>query len=239
MSRSQFTLFAAALVLLVAPSARAQVVDGPSGHWQGILRAPGMEVEFEVDLVRRAGETFAGTISVPAQALRGLPLQKVSVDGAAITFFARTDQTFALTLSADGTSMTGEMTIGGNPIPASLTRTGDPLIHAPARSAQVSKALEGTWHGTLGVERTLRLVLTIANHDDGTAAGTIVNLDEGGVTIPIVVKESSASVILESSVVASSFSGILSADARELAGTFTQGALVLPLTFRRAAGSMK
>lgn len=235
----RFTSFVAALVLLVAPSARAQVAHAPSGHWRGIIEVPGMEVEFEVDLVRNAEGAFGGTISVPAQALKGLPLQKVSVDGSTVTFFARTDQLFALTLSADGTSMAGDMTIGGNPLRASLTRTGDPQVHAPAKSAAVSAALAGRWQGTLGIERTLRLVLTISNHSDGTASGTIVNLDEGGVTIPIVVKESAAAVTLESTVVASSFTGTLSAEAGELAGTFTQGTLVVPLTFRRAAEPVK
>jgi hypothetical protein len=239
MLRPRCTSFIAAMVLLVAPSAHAQGAADPSGHWNGTLEAPGMEVALEVDLARNSAGNLEGTISVPSQALKGLPLQKVTTEGTAITFYARTDQPFAMKLSADGTSMTGDMTYGGNPIATSLTRTGDARIEAPAKSAAVSTTLAGTWHGTLGVERPLRLVLTISNDRDGTATGRIVNLDEGGLTIPVVIKQESTAVTLASTVVVSSFSGVLSADASELAGTFTQGSLVVPLTFRRAAESSK
>lgn len=229
-------LVAASLLLLPSSVLHAQTAVNPSGHWEGTLLAPGMEIGFEVDLATNGRGDLGGTLSVPQQKLKGLPLQKAAVDGASIHFQAREDQPFTGVFSPDGTSLSGDLLVSGTTVPFTLTRAGEPRIEAPARSAPISRDLEGTWNGTLdvqGVQR--RLVLTMSNQADGTATGRLVNLDEGGLQIPVAITQKASSVTIDTTVIASSFSGTLNAAGTELAGTLTQGALSLPLTFTRGA----
>ena len=203
----------------------------PSGHWEGALETPQARVAFQVDFAQTNGE-LAGAISIPQQRIKGLPLTKISVDGASITFGARSDQLLAATIADDGKTMAGTFTMETFAFPFTLTRTGEATLSPPPVSAGVPKALEGTWHGALGDGPTLRLLLTIDSRADGSTLATIVNLDEGGLRLPVVVSAHGAAVTIESHVVESSFSGELNAR-DEIVGTFRQGAAEIPLVFHR------
>jgi hypothetical protein len=233
------TLLVAALFTVPAWSLQAQTpAADPSGHWQGMLQAPGMDLEFEVDLAKDGRGELAGSVSIPAQKLKGLPLLKVTVDGGTVTFYARSDQPLRGVLSADGTSMSGDFLAGGNTVPFTMKRIGDGRVALAATSAPIGKELEGAWNGTLETSgMQLRLILTLVNQPDGTAIGHIVNLDQGGLRLPLLVTQKGSSVTLDSTVVPSSFAGTLNPAATELAGTFSQGTLSVPVTFHRAAAT--
>jgi hypothetical protein len=114
------------------------------------------------------------------------------------------------------------------------------VIAAPVKSAPVGKELEGTWNGALAVNGTsLRLVLTIANQSDGTAAARLISLDEGELEAPLTIRQTASNVDLVNSILVSSYAGRLNSERTELVGTYSQGALVAPLTFRRAVPSLK
>lgn len=229
----------AALVLLPARSVLAQTRVDPSGHWQGTVQAPNMEVKIEVDLSKNSKGELVGTFDQAAQDLKGLLLANFAVDGNSVSFqvkgSAPGERTFKGALSADGKSMSGDYTQGGYSMPFSITRVGDPKIEPPAKSAPIGKELEGIWNGTLdvnGMQR--RLVLTMSNHPDGTATGSIVNVDEG-LEIPIAaITQKASSVTLDIKAVGGSYSGALNPEGTELVGILTQGSATLPLTFRLA-----
>jgi len=226
-------LFLLAALLVPGPFLHAQVPADPSGHWEGSVQVPGMDLKFAVDLARNAKGELSGTLSVPSQKLTGLPLLKIAAEGKSISFYARRDQTLTGDLSDDGKSMSGTFAAEGAAVPFSLTRTGEPKIEPPVRSARIGKELEGTWHGTL--ERAgARLVLTMSNQPDGTATGRVVNVDEGGLEIPVAITQNASSVTLDTTVIVAAFNGVLNQAGTELVGTWTQGSLALPLTFRRA-----
>jgi hypothetical protein len=230
-------LLAAALTLLAAPPVLAQPAVDPSGHWEGALQAPTMEVPFAVDFAKDEHGRIAGTVSLPAERIKGLPLLTVDIDGRSITFSARADQPLSGTLSPDGRTIAGDYSAAGTTVPFVLTRVGDATVTPPAASPTASAALEGTWNAVIaanGVEA--RVVLTVANRSDGTATAYIVNLDQGGLRLPLVAAQNGAAVTLTSTVVPSSFAGTINA-AGEIAGTFTQGTLSVPVTFRRAANN--
>lgn len=232
-------LIAAALLLLPAPSLLAQTAVDPSGHWEGAVQAPNMEVKIEVDLAKNSQGQLAGTFGQPARNLTGLPLGNFAVDGKSVSFQIRGsapgERTFKGTVSADGKSMSGDYTQSGGSVPFNLTRTGDPRIEVAAKSAPIGKELEGTWNGTLDVNGTQRrLVLTLANQPDGTATGNFVNVDEG-LEIPITtITQKASSVTLDVKAVGGSYSGTLNPEGTELVGTLTQGPVAVPLTFRLA-----
>jgi hypothetical protein len=223
------------LLLLPASSLRAQTAVDPSGHWEGKIEVPGMDVALEVDLAKGAG-AYAGTVGMPAQHLKGLPLVKVAVDGKTVTFAARTDQTMTGDLSDDGKTMSGTFAGAGGSVPFILTRTGDARVAPPLTSAPIGKDLEGTWTSTVG-DTGNRVALMLTNRADGTATGNLVNLSEGGLTIPVTITQQGSSVTFETKVVAGSFSGALNAEGTELAGTWTEGAAAKMITFHRTAAA--
>jgi hypothetical protein len=228
-------LLAATLILSSVPTPRAQTGVDPSGHWEGTIQVPGTEASVEVDLIMTGAGELAGTIGTPSQNMRGLPLAKLAIDGRSLTFFAREDQPFHAVLSADGRSMSGAYAIGGYSIPFTLTRTGDARIEAAPKIASIEKKLEGTWNGTVAVNGSqLRLILRMSNRPDNTASGSLINLSEGGLEIPAsAIAQAASNVRLDFKILGASYSAALSKDGSELVGTYSQGSVVLPVTFRR------
>jgi hypothetical protein len=234
---SRSIIIVAAFVAAVVNVAQAQTAVDPSGHWEGTVQVPDMPVKVEVDLIRNSNGTLAGAFNQPGQ-LTGLPLAILAFENRSLTFqikgSATGERLFKGDVSADGLSISGMFAQAGYSMPFVLTRTGDARIEAPARSARIDKALEGTWSGTLEVRGVQRqLVLTMANQPDGTSTGTLLNVEES-LEIPIgAITQTESKVALEIKAVSGSYSGALNADATELAGTLTQGSVTLPLTFRK------
>ena len=222
-----------ASLLLSSVSARAQAPADPTGHWEGSLDAHGTDVAFQVDFAKNPAGGFIGSISIPGQRLKGLPLTKIDLDGRTITFGARSDQLMIATISPDNASMTGDFSSSAFTGAFVLTRAGGPQVASAPRSAAIGKELEGRWTGVLDVDGGLHLVLTLANQADGTSIASLVNVDEGGVMIPLTVTADGPQVTLTTTTIDGRFAGTLRATGTELAGTFTQGALSAPLTFRR------
>jgi hypothetical protein len=233
-------LLTAALLLSPAFSLLAQTAVDPTGHWEGAVHAPNMEVKIEIDLTKNSKGQLAGTFGNPAQSLKGLPLANFVVDDRSVGFqikgSAAADRTFKGAVSADGTSISGDYSQGGYTVPFTVTRMGDARIEPLATSTAIGKELEGTWNGTLDVNGVQRsLVLTMTNQPDGTATGIFVNVEEA-LEIPIAtITQKAATVTLDVKAVGGSYSGTLNPEGTELVGTLTQGATTLPLTLRRAA----
>jgi hypothetical protein len=235
------------LLLLAAPLC-AQAPADPSGHWEGTIQIPdqgsatasavaneGMKIA--IDLARNDKGVLAGTFSQPAHGVKGLPLSTVTADGRSIGFVVKGGEapsTFTGTLSAEGTSIAGEVAWSGYTIPFALKRTGDARIAAVPKSARIGKELEGIWNGTLDLgPRQMRVVLTLMNQPDGSASGTIVSPDGSGVEIPVGIAQKDASVTIDVATVGASYAGVLNAGATELIGTWTQQSSSQPLTLRR------
>lgn len=233
-------LLVVAALLVPASSLLAQTPVDPSGRWEGTIEAqPNMGIKVEIDLAKNSKGELAGTFGQPAQGVKGLPLSTVAVEGRSVRLVVKGGPeaaTFQGTLSADGKSMSGDVTQGGYSIPFSLTRTGDARIAPTPKSPPIGKELEGTWNGTLDVNgQQMRLVVKMANQPDGTATGTIVSLDGSGVEIPIGITQKASNVTVDVPSVGASFAGVLNAAGTEMAGTWTQASLTLPLTLGRAA----
>ena len=224
---------AAAVLIVTASIARAQVVD-PTGHWKGTIEVPNNPMNFEMDLARDARGELMGNVTAGVDSAT-LPLLSVKVDGSAVVFYGRTDQQFHADIQPGGKALSGTATVSGYALAFSMVRTGDAKIEPPPTSPAVSKQLEGVWNGTLsGGGRTLRLAVSIANQPDGTAIAKSVSVDEGGLTLPGVVSQNARSVTIETRGVATKYVATLNDAGTELAGTWTQGEMSLPLTLIRA-----
>jgi hypothetical protein len=222
----------AVTTLLYACPAHAQ--SDATGHWKGSVQVQTMQLDFAVDIARSPGGDFTGTIDLPSERIKGLPLQKIALDGSAVTFWAREDQPFRGALGADGT-VAGEMSIEGLSAPFTMKRTGEAVFEPAPRSAGIDPAIAGTWSGTLEAGgRKLRLVLAIDRQNDGTMLAELTDVDEGGLRSAAKLTQQGPALTIESVAVPARISGTLDAGASELTGTFTQGPVSLPLTLRRS-----
>ena len=228
----------AAVVLAASVSvAGAQNAVDPSGHWEGTVQVPEMPVQVEIDLTKNSRGELAGSFTQTGR-LNGLPLANLAIDTRSLTFQIKGspagERLFKGDVSEDGQSMTGKFAQAGYQIPFTLKRTGDARVESAPRSARIAQTLEGTWSGTLEVNGVTRqLVLTLANQPDGTSTGSFLNVEEG-LEFPIsAINQTESNVLLEIKAVAGSFTGTLSGDGSEIAGTLKQGSATLPLSFRK------
>jgi len=101
------------------------------GHWEGKLVLPTAELDIKADLAVKGG-SLTGTLDIPAQGAKGLPLVDFKVDGANIEFKLQGpqgDPTFDGTL-ADG-DITGKFLQGGGTFSFELGREAIPPPNRP------------------------------------------------------------------------------------------------------------
>jgi hypothetical protein len=211
---------------------------GASGHWDGAIQVPGNALGIQVDLAKNAKGEWMGTIDIPAQHLKGFLLSSVAVKGNAVSFRMKGpqgDPKFDGSLSADGKSLSGNFTQGGAALTFALKRIGEARIETPAKSTAIAKDLEGAWEATLDTGgQQLRLTLKMTNQADGTAAGTMISVDQGGAVIPITtITQKGFSLKLELKSINGAFTGELKEGT--LAGQWTQGPGTFQLVFKRPA----
>jgi pimeloyl-ACP methyl ester carboxylesterase len=124
-------LLLAAQITLAAqvatPVQQAAPLPAPiTGYWEGLLRRPGAELPFQVNLAQGSGKELIGHISVPAQLISDFKL-----DGVA---FASPDVTFSMPVPGnptfkgrlEGNTIKGVLSQGGVNVNFELKRTGDP-----------------------------------------------------------------------------------------------------------------
>jgi pimeloyl-ACP methyl ester carboxylesterase len=133
MTRSLCVLLA---LLLYALSAAAQNRTA-AGAWDGTIATPGLELRVIVNLQQKDDRSWAGTIDIPMQGAKALPLTNITVEGASISFSITGipgDPTFKGTLADDGSTIAGDFTQGPAKFPFKLTRnqTGQaPKLNRP------------------------------------------------------------------------------------------------------------
>lgn len=110
--------------LSISPLA-AQDASDPAGSWEGKIEIPGQSLEVTIELSRGSDGAWKGSIDIPMQNAKGLPLNKIAVKDASVTFAIANipgDPTFKGSLSADGATISGTFHQGGGTFPFSLTR---------------------------------------------------------------------------------------------------------------------
>ena len=134
------------LAAMMAAVAFAQPAATPSGHWEGAIQLPGQELQIQIDLAPK-GDTWEGTIAIPLQGVKNMPLAAISVKGDSVNFAlsAPGQPQFAGTLSKDAKSLSGQFSQGGGTVPFSVTRwisarqrsTGTTVLSGTAGSAPI------------------------------------------------------------------------------------------------------
>ena len=227
------------LALLVSTPAFAQTAPDPTGRWEGAIAMPEGDVKITIDLAKKSEGAWIGAVTIPGTTAADVPLDSFAINGTSVKFHAGLleSPTFTGTLSADGTSLTGDVANVRGAVPFQLKRIGAGKVNVPPPSAPFAQAkdVEGSWEGAIQVaERVVRLSLKIGPGPDGITSATLVNLGQG-ISVPITtVAYANKEMRLEARAITGSFVGKLGADGT-IAGEWTQGPQKLPLTFKRAA----
>jgi len=236
-------LAAVPFVIVVATTAGA--AEWAPGRWQGVIDIPGRPVAVTVDLSRDAN-AWTGSVTMTGLGIKGAPLGDIAVGDNDVKFRIQgvlsTEQSgpalFTLRSSdasgATAATLAGEFVQAGNHAPLTLRRTGEPQVEAPRRSTPLATALEGTWTGQYEMGYPRQVTVKLANAA-GAGTAEFVVVGKRTTNLPIsLVTQSDRYLRIESGDTGINFEGRLSADQREIAGTFEQGPLESPLVLRRA-----
>jgi hypothetical protein len=251
--KSRFSFLAALILLSLVPlSLRAQDKPAPpadkpaqAGKWEGDIQAPGQTIGIVVELARGGDNRWVGTIAVPSQGNISLRMLNLKVEGPTISFDmpgAPGYPSFKGDLTADGQSIGGAFTQGGQSVRTELKRKGVATLKAdagakPAVSPAVA-AVKGDWEGSLDVGgQTLRLKFKLAPGAEDGLAGTLDSVDQL-IWIPIdSVTEQGGAIQMELKLIQGSFSGKVSQDGATWDGTWRQGGGSMPLMLKRAGAA--
>jgi len=124
-----FVVVVAAWVLSGIAAAETPSIEG---RWEGAISLPGTRLAIDVDFAPREGG-WKGDISIPLQGAVDLPLDKIAVEGATVSFIIPGipgDPAFKGTLAADGGKIAGDFSQGGASFPFELTRAAKPAAAA-------------------------------------------------------------------------------------------------------------
>jgi pimeloyl-ACP methyl ester carboxylesterase len=207
--------------------------DSISGAWTGAIHLPGAALGITVNLSRSASESWSGTIDIPAQGGKGIPLSNVVIDGKSVSFAMpgpAGNPTFKGELSGDGTKISGTFTQAGATFPFDLGR------RVTTVTGDVSR-IEARWQGTLSMAGTaLRVVLRISRTPDGSYLAEMDSPDQGsmGMFVDILSVNNNA-VQIRLTGIGAAFAGTLNGDGSRISGTWTQGAVSTPLILEKTA----
>jgi len=134
-------VFALTLLVAFAFGLRSETPSA-AGRWEGSIELPGQKLEVFVSLTEREPGAWSGTIDIPAQGASALPLTGFQVTADAVRFAIAGvpgDPTFAGRLAADGATLSGDFTQGGQSLSFRLRRRAD----AATASARALEGFDG------------------------------------------------------------------------------------------------
>ncbi len=228
------TIAFATLLLSPLQMLHAQALQ-PAGHYEGTISSPAWRRwTLQIDLTQTAKGDMAGTLTIPAQKLKGFPLTNVSVKGKDVSFDIATSGGGYYRGELQGNGITGEFSTEMGPLQLDFERTGEARTYELPKSARIGKELEGVWNGILEVEGGMHVTVNLANQADGTSSGTMVSVDENNLTVPVVVAQDGTKLTLTLPMTGGSFVGLLNSAGTEMSGTYTNSrGLALPLTLKK------
>ncbi|MCC6230155.1 MAG: serine hydrolase [Phycisphaerales bacterium] len=113
-----------AIIVTTAIASPCAALADADGAWKGSIELPGANLNVEVTL-KDTTTTPSGTISIPQQGAKDLPLADVTLKGNDVAFKIAGipgDPSFKGTIAADGGKITGTFTQAGGSFPFTITR---------------------------------------------------------------------------------------------------------------------
>jgi hypothetical protein len=219
-------------VLAVAAMCVAQAQD-VSGDWQGSLATGLGELRIVLHITKAADGTLKATMDSPDQAVVGMPVESITLDGSKLKFTAN-----VVKGSYEGAVKNAGLITGTWSQPKKMqldfkkTTTAIKLEHPPAAPSDI----DGTWEGVADVPSLGKQHLTfhLKNTGDGLTATTDdPDLSVKGWPAAAVVRKGS-SVKIEMPQIGGSFAGKLNKDLSVMSGDWSTGPSQYVLTLKRA-----
>ena len=227
------TIAFATVLLSPVQLLHAQTVD-PTGHYEGVISSPAGEMAMQIDLTKTTKGDLAGTLTIPAQKLKGFPLTNVEVKGQDVSFAIATSGGGYYRGELHGNKISGEFSTQMGPLPLDFERTSDARTYELPKSARLDREFEGVWNGLLDVDGGMHVTLKLSNQADGTSGGTLISVDENDLSVPVVIAQDGAKLTLTLPMVGSSYEGTVNAAGTEVSGTYTTSrGIALPLILKK------
>lgn len=224
------------LLMLCALSLFAAVsfAEDITGDWNGTLHANGGELRLVLHLSKNPQGGFTATLDSVDQGANGIPVSSARLENSKLSLDVQAVQgTYAGTVNAQGSEISGTWTQGGMTLDLDFHRGG--IAATPAPKPAKPSDIDGDWRGTLDTPvGKLRLVLHIVNTEEGLTA-TMDSLDQpGAMGLKVTTMTRTASSLkFEMKAIGGSYEGTVSKDLSAFDGTWTQRGNSLPLTFKR------
>lgn len=212
----------------------------PIGYWEGHFEVSGQKIPIAVNL--KGGKTLSGTIDIPMQGVRDLPLADIEHDGTEIQFAMTKvpgNPVFEGDLNEAGDAISGNFIQAGMSIPFSLKRFAKPST-AFANKATFpidpipGKGLAGVWRGIIETgPMKLHLELLVKTSEDGSLHAKLNSVDQNAVIPVSDISETEGQMMFQMSQIGASFKGKLSPEGRAAEGTWEQAGQTMALTFFR------
>lgn len=238
--------FLIAISVLVLCEFAANAAPSATGRWQGLVQVPGLPLHATIDLDQDKSGAWTGSIIVPELAIKNIALTDIAAHDDTLTFAIKGvlagqgEPPAAFEARLDGSdSMSGTFTQAGNHAPFALRRIGTAQVDLPPRNTPVAKAMEGKWIGEYELAGYPRQVtVTFTNHGNDPASVEFVIVGKKVNKLPVdVVQRDGDFVRIESHEFGINWEGHLRGG--ELAGTYEQGPVELPLVLKRPQGENK
>jgi pimeloyl-ACP methyl ester carboxylesterase len=198
-----------------------------AGDWHGTLTAPGGQLRIGVTIKAKAGGGYEGSLQSPDQTTQSIPLDEVKAGGGALTFSIHAiSGAYAGKWDAAQKAWVGQWSQGAA-IPLVMT-AGKP------DALPVVAGLDGDWASAITMPNgaSIRLVM----HVRTGAGGTLVTLDSPdqlayGVPIRPFAREGQTVRFTVPASGNATYEGVLAADGKTIAGTWTGAGYKGPLNF--------
>ncbi|MCI0538331.1 MAG: hypothetical protein L0Z50_24250 [Verrucomicrobiales bacterium] len=247
MNRQLLPLILTVLICPLTPSLKAKPsATALIGKWNAVIEFSKFKIKMNLKIApAEDGKRIQATMDIPEQGAKDLPVSALLFNSPAVRLEIDQFRTaFNGNLSEDGNSISGQFEEGpeGRPFEVVFKRNTEPDKPEPAKTYTFATGeppdLRGYWTTSLEAMpgMVLRLGLRIGRLPDGSFNVLLDSFDQGASDIPASsASYSDGSAKIEWELMRVVFESKLSADGKELAGTWKQGPKGIPVKFERLA----
>jgi dienelactone hydrolase len=203
-----------------------------TGDWNGTLNANGAELRLVLHLTKNSDGSFKATLDSVDQGANGIPVAATTLKDSQLNLKVdAVNGTYEGKVNAAASEIAGTWT-QGTALPLTFHRGG--IAVKPHPKPALPSNIDGDWLGTLDTGMgTLRVVLHIANTEDGLSA-TMDSPDQNAKGIPVTsITRNGSSLKFEVKTIGGSYNGTISSDLAAFSGTWTQLGKSWPLALKR------
>lgn len=207
-----------------------ETMEHLSGEWHGQLKTPATTLAVVFNFERTEKGEFVGSISIPDQGVKGLPVTEANLSDGKLTLKVKAVQAEFKGKLADN-ELTGEWTQPGMSSMPLLLKKGKyiPQVYSLKLPSETMERLSGKWQGKLG---PLTLVFRFKKTEKGDFLGFLDSPDQGAKGIQFTEASlSDGKLTLKVKMANAEFKGQLSDES--LVGEWVQGGKNTPLTLKK------